>query len=326
MRKHHKPIRIKKENHLKLIIVLLVTVIVLVWVSRSCVPVFRSENPSVVATRESESPPKSTESTSLHQDKNAARTASPAVPNFEKRSGTGGRHAGRIEYLERPACRGTEFLLVHSDGRYALWYDTTYRQAAWVAYLLTRKDVRAPGVKRANRFRRDPEVLRKGWPSASDADYKGGPFDRGHLLPSADRRASFSENHTTFYFSNISPQYPALNRGVWKNLEEQVRRWADRFDSLYVVTGPELVAGLDRRPGGVGVPRRYFKALLVCRNDRCEALAFLIPNAPELRADFMSYAMSVDELEAALGYDFFYRLPDSLENRVESRIDPSFWR
>ena len=323
---------------MKLIIVLMCVVIVLVVISRMGVFSSRAERQREVPQRSkveesnhtrplsSPSSRKGT-SSSAKASSSSAKVASSMSPDAKRQNAAKGSSTGRsIPHLEYPACSRPEFLVVHPTGRYALWYDTTYRQAAWVAYLLTRADVRTAGVERSNRFRRDPEILKRGWPSASDEHYKGGPFDRGHLLPSADRRGTTSENKETFYFSNISPQYPAVNRGVWKNLEEQVREWADRDDSLYVVTGPELVPGLDRRPGGVGVPRRYFKALLVYRQGRCETVAFLVPNTPKVDRDFRSYLMTVDQLESVLSADFFYQLPDDLERRAENRVDTAFWR
>lgn len=118
--------------------------------------------------------------------------------------------------LELPACSRGEFLIRNEAGRYTLLYDTAYRQAAWVAYLLTREDVRRRGARRRNAFRCDPEVVARGWPTAVDRDYAGSSFDRGHLLPSADRDDSRAENDATFYLSNVSPQYPKLNRNQWR--------------------------------------------------------------------------------------------------------------
>jgi len=228
--------------------------------------------------------------------------------------------------LELPLYTDSTFIVRHPEARYTLRYDTSYRQAAWVAYLLTRSEVGRKDAERANAFRCDPEVVRRGWPTARDRDYARSGYDRGHLLPSADRDDTPSENRATFYLSNVSPQCAGLNRQTWRLLEEQVRRWAAAYDSLYVVTGPELVPGLPRIKGGVGVPRRYFKALLVWHGGRYHAIAFLIPNRERVEGGFGDYALSVNDLERQLGYDLFWRLPDSIEERVEGELDRTFWK
>ena len=228
--------------------------------------------------------------------------------------------------LELPACSRGEFLIRNEAGRYTLLYDTAYRQAAWVAYLLTREDVRRRGARRRNAFRCDPEVVARGWPTAGDRDYAGSSFDRGHLLPSADRDDSRAENDATFYLSNVSPQYPKLNRNQWRLLEEQVRRWADRYDSIYVVTGGELEPGLRRIRGGTGIPRHYFKALLARAEKGWRAIAFRLPNVASPEGRWTDYSLSVDRLEELTGIDFFPALPDSIERRVESRVDAGFWK
>lgn len=216
-------------------------------------------------------------------------------------------------------------MLVNKAGRYTMLYDTTYRQAAWVAYLLTRRDVKSKGTERSDRFRSDPAVIRHQWPTATDSDYTRSGYDRGHLLPSADRDDNVSENEATFLLSNVSPQRAALNRQTWKALEEQVRRWAARYDSLYVVTGPELRPGLARLKGRVGVPERFFKAILVRQGDHYQAIAYLIPNFDTVQGTFSDYAMTVDELETELGYDLFHNLPEKQERRAESLLDRTFW-
>ena len=230
------------------------------------------------------------------------------------------------EGLELPAIVDDEFVLRNKEGQYTLLYDTTYRQAAWVAYRLTRTELEAGSAKRSNSFRSDPQVLSHGWPAASDSDYKGSGYYRGHLLPSADRCGSSQENRATFLLSNISPQRPELNRGVWRLLEEQVRRWALQCDTLYIVTGSNLNGHLPRIRGGVGVPEQFFKAILLCSDSECQAIAFLIPNEKQLSKDFFTYALSIDSLEDRLHMDLFPVLPDEVETRVESRVNRPFWR
>lgn len=230
------------------------------------------------------------------------------------------------EGLEIPAIDNEEFIIRNKEGRYTLSYDTMYRQAEWVAYRLTRAELEEGKAKRSNSFRSDPQVLSHGWPAASDSDYKGSGFDRGHLLPSADRCGSSQENRATFLLSNISPQRPELNRGVWRLLEEQVRRWVLRCDTLYIVTGSDLSDSLPRIRGGIGVPEHFFKAILLYNGSECQAIAFFIPNEKRLSKDFFAYAMSVDSLETRLNTDFFPALPDDVEMRIEAYADRSFWR
>lgn len=227
--------------------------------------------------------------------------------------------------FDLPRRESDDLMFRDERGRYTMMYDTLYRQAAWVAYLLTRRDVEADGVSRSDDFVPDPLVTARGLPTALPSHYSGSGYDRGHLCPSADRRTSRRENERTFVMSNISPQTPELNRGPWRLLEEQVRRWAVECDSLYVVTGGVLREGLDTLPGGVGIPDYFFKVILTRRGGEFYTAAFVLPNADRFTGGYESYAVSVDEAERRTGIDFFPALPDSVENDVEAALPKSFW-
>lgn len=120
---------------------------------------------------------------------------------------------------------------------YALGYIEYHEQAAWVVYKLTRDEVQTKVSKRKNRFKEDPEIPTG---SACSADYLRSGYDRGHLAPAADMAFSERTMADSFYYSNMSPQHPKFNRGIWKKLEEQVRHFAVREGEVYVVTGPVL--------------------------------------------------------------------------------------
>ncbi len=227
--------------------------------------------------------------------------------------------------LELPAFDSADIVIKNTQGRYTLRYDTAYRQAAWVAYTLTGEDA-APGrAKRRDRFVPDPAVVREGYPTAFTSDYKGSGYDRGHLCPSADRSRSQEENDCTFYLSNISPQTPALNRGPWKALEEQVRRWAVRHDTLYIVTGGLLAPGLERLSSGIGIPEYFYKAILTKEEDAFEAIGFLFPNATRFEGDYVDYAVSIDSLQTFTRIDFYHHLPDPVEYETEKAYSSRFW-
>ncbi|MCZ6703711.1 MAG: DNA/RNA non-specific endonuclease, partial [Ignavibacteria bacterium] len=124
-------------------------------------------------------------------------------------------------------------MVVHRE--YSLSYNETHEQAEWVAYVLTADEVRMK-CERTNDFREDGSVSTG---SAGLADYRGSGYDRGHLSPAADNKAdcpvAMSES---FYMSNMSPQKPGFNRGIWRKLESKVRDWAAKYGEIYVATGP----------------------------------------------------------------------------------------
>ena len=199
-----------------------------------------------------------------------------------------------------------------SHNAYAFSYNEQHEQANWVAYILTKTHL-GDGVERSNRFMEDPLVLSG---TATNADYAKSGYDRGHLAPAADMSWSLEVMQESFYYSNMSPQLPGFNRGIWKKLEEQVRAWALQYDTLYVVTGPILEAGLPSiGPNGVSVPKAYFKALIAPKQQK--GIAFVMPNAKS-EASVLAFSLSIDALEAKINRDLFYQLPDELEHKMES--------
>lgn len=120
---------------------------------------------------------------------------------------------------------------------YALGYIEYHEQPAWVIYKLTREEATTKAAKRTNRFVEDPEIPTG---SATAADYRKSGYDRGHLAPAADMAFSARTMADSFFYSNMSPQKPAFNRGIWKDLEEQVRLFAIAEGEIYVVTGQIL--------------------------------------------------------------------------------------
>ena len=96
---------------------------------------------------------------------------------------------------------------------FALKYNEEYEQAEWVAYQLTDDEVQGT-IERTNNFRADQNITTG---SAALADYKGSGYDRGHLAPAADMRWSHNAMSDSFFMSNMSPQLPGFNRGVWKS-------------------------------------------------------------------------------------------------------------
>ncbi len=221
--------------------------------------------------------------------------------------------------LELPALEETGRIICHSG--FTLHYSEEFEQADWVAYELTAQEV-AGSVKRKDDFRPDP-LIPTG--SAELSDYRGSGYDRGHLAPAGDMKFSEQAMSDSFYLSNMSPQDPSFNRGIWKSLEEQVRTWAVKYDRIYIVSGPILNRTDLPRIGAnrVAVPGYYYKVLLVYGQEK-KAIGFILPNK---KGEFPlpSYAVTVDDVEILTGIDFFPALPDSEEEILESSLIKEFW-
>ena len=204
---------------------------------------------------------------------------------------------------------------------YAFQYSEKHEQAFWVAYELTKKETER-AFERTNEFIPDPLVSTG---TATVGDYAKSGYDRGHLAPAADMGWSQQAMAESFYFSNMSPQEPGFNRGIWKNLEEQVRTWANVYDSIYIVTGPVLKDGLVQIGShGVSVPKYYYKVIFDYTGSDAKAIAFLMPNAASAES-LEHFAVSVDQVEQETGIDFFNKLADSTEARVEKEVCIPCW-
>ena len=205
---------------------------------------------------------------------------------------------------------------------YTLEFADAYKQPSWVCYMVCRSRVGTAEAPRSDDFRPDPAVHHG---SATPQDYARSGYDKGHLAPSADFRWNIQAQSESFFMSNMSPQKPGFNRGIWKQLEDQVRMWAKDFDTLYVVTGPVLRQGL---PGigsnNVAVPEYYYKVILDYKPPITEAIGFIMKNEGS-KEPLSSFAVTVDSVEKVSGIDFFPALPDPVEAVVEGQVHLAFW-
>lgn len=216
---------------------------------------------------------------------------------------------------------GSNDQLVRRVG-YSLKYKEEYELPAWVAYVLTSDQI-GGGEERENEFMPDP-VIRTG--TATSSDYTKSGFDRGHMAPAADFKNSYQVMKETFYMSNICPQEPNFNRGIWLDLEKMVRVWAVKYDKVYVVTGPVLKNGLPTigRVNKVAVPEQFYKVILYVKPPYVKGIAFLMDNKAS-EAPLSSFVVSIDQVERLTGIDFFPKLPDSIERKVEERSNANEW-
>lgn len=178
-------------------------------------------------------------------------------------------------------------------------------------------------VERSDNFRVDPKVKNR---SASLDDYRGSGYDRGHLAPAADFTFDEVAMDESFLLSNISPQVPNMNRGVWKKIEGIVRDWAGTYEVIHIVTGPVFEDSNTEKigPNSITVPDKFYKIAMRYSGDNYEAIAFLVPNT-QISAPISSYIAAIDEIEEITGLDFFHTLDDQVEHQAESVFNFDNW-
>jgi endonuclease G, mitochondrial len=220
--------------------------------------------------------------------------------------------------------------------QYVLSYSRGKMIANWVSWRLTADNLAVQGTsKRQNDFRADPD-LPADWPSPQSKDYTGSGFDRGHLTNSEDRSSDPIDNSATFLMTNMLPQSPDNNRGVWVELENYCRKLARSGKELYIIAGPQGQGGVGERgakrrlPAGQLVPANVWKVILVTDrgqgiakiNQNTRAFAVSIPNIQGIKDhDWRSYRQTVRAIEKATGYNFFSVLPANVQEAIENRAD-----
>ncbi len=204
---------------------------------------------------------------------------------------------------------------------YTLSYNKTWHLADWVAYNLTAMET-VPVVKRCNRFVPDPMLAAF---TMSTDDYKNSGYDMGHLAAAADMCYSAATMTESFYLSNIAPQVPGFNRGIWKRLEEQVRCWSVGCSAVYVVTGPVFTKGMPAiGHGRIAVPASFYKVIADYREPGAKGIGFIMPNR-NVKEPLQHFAVTIDSVERATGIDFFYQWPGGLQRQIESKVDVKRW-
>lgn len=205
---------------------------------------------------------------------------------------------------------------------YVVSYNYEWKIPNWVAYELTDWEVEGQ-VPRYDKFKPDPMVPQN--VTATTNDYKYSGYDRGHMAPAADMKWDEQAMRESFYLSNICPQNPNLNGGVWKDLEEQVRDLASQKGRIFVVCGP-IVNDASNTIGEnkVVIPQAFYKVLLQEDKGEIYTIGFVYENKSG-RKPMSTYAMTVDEVEELTGIDFFPKLPKKIQNRVEAEVDFAKW-
>jgi endonuclease G, mitochondrial len=219
--------------------------------------------------------------------------------------------------------------------QYALSYSKNKGIPNWVSWELNQSWL--GDAHRVGKFAPDEELPSE-WQRIKPSDYTGSGFDRGHMANSEDRSRSPEDNIPTFLMTNILPQSPDNNQGVWVELEKYSRQLARSGKELFIISGGHGQGGVGKNglratvgQGKVLVPAVTWKVILVLdkpnagvagvdKNTR--TIAVIVPNKQGIKSDqWQQYLTSVKDVEKLTGYKFFTNVPADIREVINAKID-----
>ena len=196
---------------------------------------------------------------------------------------------------------------------YAIHYRFDTKTAEYVVEHPTLEKINGKS-KRKDDFRPDTELEKKN--QSQLADYAGEPYDRGHLVPAGNSTQNDDVMSESFFLSNMVPQVPNHNRGIWKQLETAVRNWVNEGKDIYVISGTYYNKEHKKIGQSVGVPDNLWKVIIDAKSNK--AIAFWFPNAPLPVADLPKYATTIADIEQKTGLNFNPKLSDAEQKKLET--------
>lgn len=228
-----------------------------------------------------------------------------------------------VQNLEIPAKLKDRSEKILKRSNYTISYNRNWNQPNWVAWELNKNETKGRN-NRNEEFTADPDLAEAY--QVESYDYSGSGYDRGHMCPAGDNHFDAKAMNESFYMSNICPQNHELNAGKWNDLEIACRKWANRYQQLFIVCGPIIDKRNGKRIGKeheIIVPEKFFKVILITSTKPARAIGYIFENNG---SDRPYKVHSIDEVEIITGMDFFPNLPDKIEDLVESRYEASDWR
>lgn len=146
-------------------------------------------------------------------------------------------------------------------------YSQNLEQPVWIKYRSTN---RPTNVNRgAMDFYTEKNI------KTSDAlDYKANVYDKGHGAPAATFSDNMENLKQTFSYLNCILQDQYLNRGEWRLLEEQERKWDDT-ENLTVLIKIFFDKPVKRIPTNAAIPSHLQKHIYFEKQKRWRCFVFL---------------------------------------------------
>lgn len=203
---------------------------------------------------------------------------------------------------------------------YAAHYNYRTKVSEYVVERITKQNL-VGNQKRGDDFREDPEVPAQF--RSTLKDYQGSGYDRGHMAPAANFPYSVQAMSESFFLTNMMPQVPGNNRGIWKYTETYTRAWVEAYGEAIVVTGTIYAQQLPAIGNNVQVPSHVYKIVVVPSIGK--SISFLFPNQKLPVEDLPKYIVSIAEIEQYTGLLIMPKLPVQYNALKTQRANFNEW-
>lgn len=214
-------------------------------------------------------------------------------------------------------------ITVIDRGSFKIGWSASLRHPVWCAYCVG-PDAPYEDGKRPS-FTKDRSVASAPRPG----DYTNSGYDRGHMVPNhaIASRYGDAERRKTFMMSNISPQTPSLNRGVWREFEHRIADlWTRKYGRIWVIVGCIVSPSEEKLSGSdIDIPHSYYQIITAQQGYEIRTLAVLFPQNTPWDAWAARYLTNIDEIEEMSGLDFNPDLPGFIEDPLEAELPSRLW-
>ena len=142
---------------------------------------------------------------------------------------------------------------------FTVMYSETLQQPLWVKYQAN--PIKKVADRKGMDFYKEKEYI-----TSDNDDYKGTVYDKGHMAPAAHFTDSKERLRGTFSYLNSALQRDRLNRGEWRLLEAEERKWAD-VQPLKVHIKVEFHKQPQKVEGGASIPKGFWKTIYFTKGD-----------------------------------------------------------
>lgn len=198
-----------------------------------------------------------------------------------------------IAQTDLPEVQGS----LHHRVDYVIDFNENTKLANWLSYTL-QADMLSNEVANCRSVREDD--IDNAF-SSHDLNSLSPLFEKGHLKPVAHSAYNQDACAAAGMVSNLIPQTPRLNNGLWRLLENHSARMATNLGKIQVITGP-IPIWMDTLASGVPIPIGCWKILIGPETPGSFPIeCYALPQSPYFD-ELEQYKISVNSLSALLGY------------------------